>query len=211
MAHRDLVGLRDADLHATERADLARLLRDDPEAREEHAFAERLGEWLGGDEPGGPTLADVRARKGGFEGRRLWGAGLALAAAVALWVGLPTGEGVRDRGGPASLSVELTAVAEGPAGVRPVHSGDRVGADEQVVFWIRASGEGTLALTEDGSRVYPAGGEVWTARAGEQVLGGAEPMAYRADVAGPHRYAVELCDPANRCVRHELDLEWAAR
>ena len=132
MTRRDLVGVRDEDLHATERADLAQLLGEDPTAREEHDFAMHLHELLGEDEAGGPTLAEVRARSGASSSRWLWGAGVALAAAAMLWVGIPTDDGVRDRGGAGQLEVALSAVAEGPAGVRPLRSGDRVGPEEQV-------------------------------------------------------------------------------
>lgn len=212
MTRRDLIGLRDSDLHATERADLRQLLADDPEAREEHDFAMGLGDRLGGDEPGGPTLAEVRARAEPTSRRWLWGAGLAVAAAALLVVGMPTESGIRDRGGPAGPSVRLSAVAEGPAGVRPVRSGARIGPDEQVVFWVQASGEGSLTLTEDGShRVYPTGSGVWSAIPGDQVLGDEQPLAFRPEQVGPHTYTVELCDPSRRCVRHQLALEWATR
>ena len=208
MSH-ELVGLRAEDLEPSEVEELEGLLSSDEEARKDHAFARQIEHLLVDDEDRGPSVDALRARAASRGWGPVTGVALAVAASGMLFLGLQGDDGVRDRGVGAVLAVELTAVAEGPEGVRNLRSGGRVSAAEQVVFWVKASGEGTLTLTEDGStQVYPLGAAVWRARTGEQVLGGVQPLAYRPDTAGPHRYTVELCDPEARCVKHELGLEW---
>ena len=213
MTTQDLVGLRDSDLSARERAERDALLGSDVGARRDQGFAEELGDLLGTPLEGGPTLEAIRDRPpAASTGRWAVGAGVLLAASALIWVALPGEALVRDRGvGAGPVGVRLAAVAEGPDGVRPLASGARVGADEKVGFWVDASGTGALTLVEDDGRaVYPGSGQTWRASKGEQVLGGAAPLAYRPDESGPHSYTVELCE-GGRCAKDRLVLEWASR
>ena len=196
------VGLRPEDLTPDERSALAAQVAGDPEAAADHALAEELTALLPASVEGAPPLSAIRPR-------RRWqapamGVALAMAAAGLLAV-LPAGDGpLRDRGtSTAGVPVSLGAVAEGPSGTRKLRDGDRVRADERVVFWVDTSAPGDLVLYENGRSIV---GD-WSVGAGAHAVGGPTPQSWRPDEGlGPMTYRVERCGPP--CVDATLRLVW---
>ena len=155
-----------------------------------------------------PPLAEVRLRVVRRRNRRR-GLRIAAVAAMAALL-LVVRPGVRDRGVGELPLVALDAVAEGPAGVRPLGDGALVGPDERVVFFVRSSLDGTATLRElDGSApvsVLPP----WAIDSGESAIGGGTPMSWRPDrTVDRVRYELSVCAAPDRCSTDALDLRWA--
>lgn len=131
-----------------------------------------------------------------------------LAAAVAAFALLPT-EGVRDRGTATAPAVHLEAVAESARGVRALRSGDRVAADERVVFRVSTDGPGHLDLHAGAEPIL-----VGPVEAGQHVPGGASPLSWRPDGAlRSRRIEATLCPAATEragCRTDALEL-WFER
>lgn len=122
----------------------------------------------------------------------------------------PPAPKLRARGaGAGAVPVLLRAVAEGPAGVRPLSDGDEVGVDEKVVFEVEAGVGGQAQLWEEDVRVWPPQGS-WKIATGRSLPGDGGPVAWRADTPGEHRYVARLCPAPGRCGEATLTLRWEA-
>jgi len=207
----DLVGLRDADLSADERALRDASIAADATAAADADLAARLGA-LPPEVPGGPSLADILARAeqtpvtaavpetlepANRPGPLRWLGGLAVAAAavvaVAVSVGGEADEGRwKGTGGEASLRLEV--VAEHPGGLRSLGDDGAVRSDERVLFTVHADRPGHLALYEaidDRWALVTDFGEV---AAGRHVPGGERPLSWRPDRVGDQaRYRAIWC------------------
>ena len=116
------------------------------------------------------VLREARRRRT----RRLAGPAAAIVtlAAAVLLVLRSEAPGLRPRGAALAPSVALSAAAEGPLGIRPLASGDALGADEAVVFRITTGGHGVLTLSRaDGAPIWPLDGRPWIVGAGQHFLG----------------------------------------
>ena len=222
MSNDDLIGLRSEDLSASEEAAQARLLRD-LSTREEHAAMRSLSVRLHHlPAPDGPSAESVLAAAAApvpVSGLLRWGGGgvLALAAAAALVVMIQPSDEQRNKGVPPTsiVTVSLSAVAEGPAGARPLSEGALVQPGEWVVFQASVDASGELRLYEDGVRVSLQQ-QPWRVGPGAHFAGPDSPVAYRPDAVGAgglRRYTLELCagQPGERssCHTDTLTLRWA--
>lgn len=140
---------------------------------------------------------------------------VALAAAALLALLSPPGE-QRARGGAGiAPPVSLAAAAEGPLGVRPLATGERLQRDESVVFRITTGGRGLLTLARsDGTPIWPTDGGPWRVEAGQHFLGDATPLAWTPDAGphGTHSLIATLCPegaPApQRCTSSAFTVRW---
>jgi hypothetical protein len=107
-------------------------------------------------------------------------------------------------------------VAEGPLGVRALADGDRVAADERVVFFAATRARGELSLVEEAggatTRVWPAAGGRWAVDVGRHAPGGDAPASWRPDrPVDAATYRARLCagpEEAPPCVDAALRLRW---
>ncbi len=211
----DLVGLHARELSADEIERRDALLEGDDTAIADQALADWLAEDLPGllDVDGGPSALDVRVAASSRGGRSWLAIGALLAAAVLIWVLLPTPETQRPRGAGVDAQVALSAVAEGPRGRRALAAGSSVAADERVVFFISTSSSGTLEIIEvsgEGSSVLHPSLAAWRVEAGEHVPGGDEPLSYRPDTPLTEAiYRARLCRQPDDCGVSEFPLRWA--
>lgn len=130
--------------------------------------------------------------------RRLAGATVAASAVAALLVALPDGATTRTRGLGGAPLVGISAVAEGPRGLRPLASGDALRPGEQVVFRLAASADGDLTFTEaGGAPIWPPAG-AWSVRVGTHFLGD-PPLAWTPDHPGPTTLVARLCPLGGTC------------
>lgn len=162
----------------------------------------------------GRAAASVLARAARRARRRriLRAAAGAGAALVGAWLVFAPSDGMRPRGHasmPASVYIE--AVAEGPAGHRPLHQGATCHADEQVVFRITTSTAGRLTVRDGDVLIWPSSGP-WEVGAGRHYLGHADqPLAWTPDGdggAGEHQIVAELCPPDAPCVQDRFTVGW---
>ena len=158
-------------------------------------------------------VAEVHRRR---RRRRLVATATIAAALGLVWIGIRPGSAdtVRPRGnGAVAPAVGVQAVAEGPAGPRPITSGATLAPGEAVVFRIATSGPGILTLaTSEGEPIWPTTGQ-WRVDGGEHFVGSDRPLAWTPDVVrpGPHGVVATLCpevDPGP-CASASFAVQWS--
>lgn len=172
--------------------------------------------------PGGPTLAQVRARAR----RRRWrppvaAAGIALAATALFALSTPDPTG-RNKGVAAlpDGAVRLEAVAEGPDGLRALDGPDAtVAPDERVIFRVHAAHPGRVWLREGTDADAPLVLAPVTVAPGAHSPGGTRPQSWRPDTRRERAtYQAVLCPPGAGsdgpdvpagCAVATLPLRWA--
>jgi hypothetical protein len=117
-------------------------------------------------------------------------------------------ETTRPRGVGGAPLVGIEAVAEGPAGLRPLADGGELRAGERVVFRVTAGGPGALTVAEQGgARIWPPSG-AWAVEGGVHWLGD-PPMAWTPDHPGRATVVAELCGAGGACERASFTVDSA--